>query len=158
MATITPSTTEYSTQINKIEQRSDPAINVLDIIDLGARVRHARVDFTAVANIAEDVYFKLAKLPRAARIVGLNLLTDTAEATTDIVFYAIPVADVLDDGDLVQLATVDGAAAALATLAIDSSKPSDTAEVYVLGKTAHDTTGTVISLGDTIVGHVLYVV
>lgn len=158
MATITPSTTEYSTQINKVEQRSDPAINVLDIIDLGARVRIAVVDFTAVANIAEDVYVKLAKLPRAARIVGLHLASDTAEATTDLVYYAIPVATTLDSADLVQLATVDSAAAAVASLAIAYAKPTTTAEVYVLVKTSHDTSGTVMTLGDTITGHVLYVV
>jgi hypothetical protein len=157
MATITASTTEYSDQINKIEVRSDPAINVLDVIDLGARIRHARVDFTAVANIAEDVYVRLAKLPRSARIVGMHLYSSADEATSDLVFYAIPVSSVLDDGDLVQLATHDSSAAGLVTLAIESYQSSGN-EVYVLVKTAHDTSGTVIALGDTIKGHISYVV
>ena len=156
MAAIVPNTTEYSTQINKIEQRTDPAHNVVDVNDLGARTRVAQVDFTAVANIAEDEWVKLALLPRGAKVTRLRLKSDTATANTDIQSWLVPKSN-LDDS----------AAVALSAL-LDSSSATDASldpafaqiegdEAYVMVKTSHDTSGTVIALGDTIEGLVEYI-
>ena len=156
MSVIAASTTEYSTQINKIEQRTDPAINVLNSEELGGRVRIAQIAFTAVANIAEDVYVKLAVLPRSAKVIGLHLATDTATATSDILFKLVS-KTTPDTTTALALATVDSSAAAVASLALGEAQISGD-EAYVMALTSHDTSGTVIALGDTIVGHVLYVI
>jgi hypothetical protein len=157
MAAIVPETTEYSTQINKIEQRSDPAVNVVDVQDLGARSRIAQFNFTALANIAEDKWVKLAKVPRGAKVIGFRGKGDTATATTDLQYWLVPVNN-LDDGSAVALsALTDSSSAHDVSLDPVTAELATRDEAYVMVKTSHDTSGTVIALGDVIDGFVEYI-
>lgn len=155
MSAITFDQDEYSKQIEKLEVRDKPN-NFVNVQDLGARVRVAQVDFTAGANISEDTWVRLARLPRNAKVFDLRLVSDGNSSNASVEYHLVPRND-KDTASSVELVSSTSNSSGSDVGLDDPWEQIEEDEAYVAAKFTHATTGTSLAAGKTVKGYVFYI-